>query len=59
MNEHLKRILITLAVIIGLLPIGLFLGSIFMYADFFSNPSEKECIKIVCICSEKGSGENH
>ena len=46
MNEHLKRILITLAVIIGLLPIGLFLGSIFMYADFFSNHSEKECIKI-------------
>ena len=47
MNKALKKKLIILAVILGLLPVGLYYGYVFMYADFFSNPSEKECIKIV------------
>ena len=46
MNKQFKGILIIVAVFVGLLTIGLFLGSAFMFADFFSNPSEKECVKM-------------
>ena len=46
MNKQFKRILIILAVFVSLLSIRLFLGSVFMYADFYSNPSEKECVRM-------------
>ena len=46
MNKQFKGILIIVAVFVGLLTIGLFLGSAFMFADFFFNPSEKECVKM-------------
>ena len=45
MNKSLKITLITLAVIIGI-PMLLFTGYIFLMADFFSGPSEKQCVKI-------------
>ena len=45
MNKPLKITLITLAVVVGI-PLLVFCGYSFLFADFFSNPSEKECIKI-------------
>lgn len=45
MKKPLKITLIILAVVIGLLPLGLFFGYVFLFADFFSGPSEKECVR--------------
>lgn len=45
MNKPLKITLIILAVVVGL-PFLVFCGYTFLFADFYSNPSEKECIKI-------------
>jgi len=44
MNKPLKITLITLAVIIGI-PFLVLCGYTFLFADFFSGPSEKECVK--------------
>ena len=44
MNKPLKITLITLAVIIGI-PFFVLCGYTFLFADFFSAPSEKECVK--------------
>lgn len=46
MNRPLKITLITLAVIVGLVVLVLPFSSLFLIADFFSGPSEKECVKI-------------
>ena len=45
MKKPVKISIITLAVIIGLVPVVLFFGHVFLIADFFSGPSEKECFK--------------
>lgn len=44
MNKPFKISLITIAVLIGLLTLGLLCDS-FLFADFFSGPTEKECVK--------------
>ena len=45
MNKPLKITLITLAVVVGI-PFLVFCGYTFLFADFYSNPSEKECINM-------------
>ena len=45
MKRSIKITLITIAVMVGL-PFLLFCGYVFLFADFFSGPSEKECVKI-------------
>lgn len=45
MNKPLKIALITLAAVVGI-PFLLFCGYTFLFADFFSGPSKKECVKI-------------
>ena len=44
MNKPLKITLLTLAVVVGI-PFLVFCGYTFLFADFFSGPSEKECVK--------------
>lgn len=44
MNKPLKITLITLAIIVGV-PLFVLCGYAFFFADFFSSPSEKECVK--------------